>query len=62
MGFNTGMTGQAIKQALGKNIKAIRARRGLSQAALAEKVIENHVRGHYPKRYRHYGKGQQAVS
>ena len=32
------MTGQAIKQTLGKNIKSIRARRGLSQAALAEKA------------------------
>jgi transcriptional regulator with XRE-family HTH domain len=32
------MTGQAIKQTLGKNIKLIRARRGLSQAALAEKA------------------------
>ena len=32
------MTGQAIKQTLGKNIKSIRARRGLSQAGLAEKA------------------------
>jgi len=32
------MDGQAIKDTLGKNIKKIRAMRGLSQAALAEKA------------------------
>jgi len=32
------MDGQAIKDTLGRNIKKIRARRGLSQAALAEKA------------------------
>jgi len=32
------MDGQAIKATLGKNIKKIRSRRGLSQAALAEKA------------------------
>jgi transcriptional regulator with XRE-family HTH domain len=32
------MDGQAIKGTLGKNIKIVRARRGLSQADLAEKA------------------------
>jgi len=32
------MDGQAIKDTLGKNIKKLRARRGLSQADLAEKA------------------------
>jgi transcriptional regulator with XRE-family HTH domain len=32
------MDGQAIKDTLGKNIKILRARRGLSQADLAEKA------------------------
>jgi transcriptional regulator with XRE-family HTH domain len=32
------MDGQAIKDALGRNIKVLRARRGLSQAGLAEKA------------------------
>jgi transcriptional regulator with XRE-family HTH domain len=32
------MDGQAIKDTLGKNIKLLRARRGLSQADLAEKA------------------------
>ena len=32
------MDGQAIKDTLGKNIKIVRARRGLSQADLAEKA------------------------
>ena len=32
------MDGQAIKDTLGKNIKIVRARRGLSQAGLAEKA------------------------
>ena len=32
------MDGQAIKNTLGKNIKILRARRGLSQADLAEKA------------------------
>jgi transcriptional regulator with XRE-family HTH domain len=32
------MDGQAIKDTLGRNIKALRARRGLSQADLAEKA------------------------
>jgi transcriptional regulator with XRE-family HTH domain len=32
------MDGQAIKDTLGKNIKVLRARRGLSQADLAEKA------------------------
>ena len=32
------MDGQAIKDTLGKNIKIIRARRGLSQADLSEKA------------------------
>jgi len=32
------MDGQVIKDTLGRNIKKIRARRGLSQAALAEKA------------------------
>jgi transcriptional regulator with XRE-family HTH domain len=32
------MDGQAIKAILGKNIKAARARRGLTQAVLAEKA------------------------
>ena len=32
------MDGQAIKDTLGKNIKIVRARRGLSQANLAEKA------------------------
>jgi len=32
------MDGQAIKDTLGRNIKLLRARRGLSQAGLAEKA------------------------
>ncbi|MDR2143045.1 MAG: helix-turn-helix domain-containing protein [Treponema sp.] len=32
------MDGQAIKETLGKNIKLLRARRGLSQADLSEKA------------------------